>query len=180
MSARGRLVSLVAFVFLVTSFAYADGKDDAIQALIAKIRPQLRTGWVVSCNKNLTCMEVERPQLVAMDTWSASRRLVQAPYVLSLDIVPYLSVEDYKKVHDPTQRKYDSLVAALRAGKVDNVQRGIDESERLGDALRSLPDYYFQNVSLRLRGPFGEPVDDLVRRECEEIRNNVLSVLSKY
>ena len=178
----------------------------AVNDLLGKIRSQLPKGWAVSYDKKYGWLEVDRDEAaLAQQTYINMNpddmgKPIQIRYGFAFRVEDAVSptkyhrlkvenakiqkqvialCEDLEKRH--VYQKFDSFLASTPSEEVV-----VARYNSLKNSLHHLPDFYFRNISLSWGGlSLSEEtelyiIDDKIREECEQVRQNVVKLLSKY
>lgn len=185
----------------------AEEAQQKVGPLLQSIRAALPKGWSVTYDAEYSYLEIQHDEPV-VGTFYAPNMSVDdfkpklSTYQFSFRVVNYVTPAQYQRwftENAKTQKEADVIFADFEKrhlyGKGDKLWPKTDADkaaaaryEELIKSKRDLPDFYFQEISIRWL--YGSPEmdglqkfhvkDERIRGECSKVRERVSKLFSKY
>jgi len=191
------------FAIIAALLAYPSHAEDVsnktVDKLLTAIRAELPKGWSVSYKQDDAWLEIIRNKKVlslpALPNSNPSEKPKKTSFIFAFRIVPLVSPAKHKLIsaeNAAITALYEDLVRRNIPRKYDSFspqneedKKLVSQYEALKRPVRSLPDFYFQDISLKWafnspNNPIVRVADDRIREECNEVQQKVVRLLTKY
>lgn len=180
-----------------------ESENSSTAELLKEIRTKLPQGWSSDYKRKTSWLEVSRNKKVyaypGVPNANPGGGLELTKFVFAFRVSPKMKIEDYNEakrknatILKQAEELQDRLIARRLNRKFDSFHPSNPEEEKLvgiyeklKSSVQHLPDFYYGDISLS--GVFGFPshggisiLDDLEREECEEIRREIIGLLTAY
>jgi len=194
----------IILVFTLLAFSLISSATESTEnRLLRIVRAELPSGWTATYDPEYAWLEISRNEAVLSvsplpnDSFDESPKWSTVTYAFRLveavDPAEYLrlSVENAQKQKNATAL-YEDLISKNVSRKFDSFSPStneekelVEEYEALKKSIHTLPDFYFDDISLRwaLNSPNNPSIsvsDDRIRLECTRVRDTAVSLLSRY
>ena len=199
---KTQLLTILAAV-LWPFLAVAGTPEKSVHELLQKVRAELPKGWTARYDKEYSWLEVSRDESVlalsAVPNGSPDEKSERWQFRFSFRVLPFVPHLEYQRLsveNEKIQKKAHEIYEALGKRhvdqkfdnffpKTDEDKQMVAQYEALKKSLHRLPNFYFRDIGLDwlFNSPDNPKIDVLdegVRDECENVRNIVISLLSKY
>ena len=204
-SACFRMKTLILAILSVVSSISAQGEHpgQTISQLLRHVRAELPKGWTASYDRKYRWLEVSRREAVlsssAIPNGPGDEKPERRIFSFAFRVVTAVHPAEYRRLSAENvriQRKvtalYEDLTNKRISHKFDSFLPSTNEEkaavalyEALKKSLHALPDFYFEDISLKWEfnspaNPFISATDEHVRDECTGVQEKVVKLLSKY
>ncbi len=193
---------ILAFTFLGLSLI-ASADEPTVNRLLRGVRAELPKGWTASYDKEHAWLEVYRDEAVssisALPNGPPDEKPERRKFAFALRVMAVVPPNEHRrlsaenaKIQKEATALYENLIRKRVSHKFDSFSPGTDEDrtavaryEALKKSLHTLPDFYFDDISLvwgsnSPDNPVISVTDDRIRDECTKVQEKVVRLLSKY
>ena len=193
---------ILAFTLMAVSLI-ASADEPAVDRLLRGVRAELPKGWSASYDKEHAWLEVSHDEAVlaisALPNGPPDEKPEWRTFVFAFRVVAAVHPTEYRRLsaeNAQIQKKatalYEDLISKKVSHKFDSFLPSTNEEkaavaqyEALKKSLHTLPDFYFDAISLQWGlnspdNPIIRVTDDRVRDECTRVQEKVVKHLSKY
>ena len=171
--------------------------------LLQRIRSRLPEGWTALYDREYSWLEIKRTKSVLHLPSTPNQTLAATPeegiFTIAFRVVPFVAPGEHHRLKEENDRSrkeanalYEELSKKIRTSKgsfepaTDAEKKEVERYEEIKKSIRTLPDYYFRNISLRWAfpgwscHPYNGVEDQATRAECKRAQKKLLKLLSTY
>jgi hypothetical protein len=193
-------------IAILSSFAFsarADESGASIDKLLLTVREEIPSTWSVFYEKQYNWLEISRNTSVmaasARPNLSVGEKADLKQFSFAFRVSPKMPPEEHQKlmaenviIQNKAYLIYDDLIKRHVSHVFDEFSPETEEDKKLVDqydsfkkSLHDIPEFYFHEISLKWivnspNNPVMSPIDSKTQVECDDIRDKVANLLSKY